>query len=297
MSKQRYTFLAVIDFEASIRDEKGNPVLTEFPIVLLSVGAEPRIAAEFHTFVQPPRSLDWANSKGITASTFEAAPPFPLVWASVARFFVDNNATAANTLLITCGDWDLRALLPAELSRHQLSLPSEQDPLFLVWCNIKHAFFALTGKKADSMVRMLNVIGQPLVGVHHSGIDDSRNIASIAQWMLHKGHIFKPTNKGEIDDEDVEHKVLLQQQKLEARELFEANRETRLANGAISPQQLFRDTTCYSCWDIDGIPTHLVDGTPLTRSAINKKKKLWKAQEILHQKYLKWKFERVTNNK
>ncbi len=38
------------------------------------------------------------------------------------------------------------------------------------------------------MAAMLTGLGLPLIGRHHSGIDDARNIAAILVRMLHDGY-------------------------------------------------------------------------------------------------------------
>jgi hypothetical protein len=69
------------------------------------------------------------------------------------------------------------------------------------WCNIKRLFGHHYGVKrpASGMVGMLNFLGLPLVGRHHSDIDDARNIARVAQGMLEDGCRFVPTGGKGVD--------------------------------------------------------------------------------------------------
>ena len=53
--------------------------------------------------------------------------------------------------------------------------------------------FELRTKRGLGMVRMLNMLGLRLVGRHHSGIDDCRNIARIVQRMIQAG--WTPTSE------------------------------------------------------------------------------------------------------
>jgi hypothetical protein len=69
--------------------------------------------------------------------------------------------------------------LPGHAPAEQSFYCIDRVALFKNWCNIKHTFKSFKGKKADSMVRMLNVMGQELIGTHHSGIDDARNLAAL----------------------------------------------------------------------------------------------------------------------
>jgi len=283
--EQSYEFLCIVDFEASINESDGTHEMAEFPLVLLSTATPSLdVVDEFHTFVRPQRNANWRNYKGIPQRVFDESPPFPEAWQNFLTFLDRYGMTESNTLAITCGDWDFRAMLPAEQSFHCI----DRLALFRNWCNIKHAFTSFTGKKTDSMVRMLNVIGQELIGTHHSGIDDARNIASIARWLYQQGYVFKITSDGSVDKEALQHQQILQREKAEANQAAEAARIAKLSAGAMPPQEIFRNDSSFSVWDDDGVPMCLADGTPMSKSAINKRKKMWKAQQSLHEKYLAW---------
>ncbi|KUJ21274.1 uncharacterized protein LY89DRAFT_681843 [Mollisia scopiformis] len=286
--EQRYDFLAIVDFEASINESDGTREITEFPLVLLSTATPSlNIIDEFHNFVRPQRNsgMKHRHLKDFPPQELlDESPTFSEAWQSLLAFLEQHGATASNTLAITCGDWDFRAMLPAEQSFYNIA----RLPLFEKWCNIKHAFRSFTGKKADSMVRMLNVIGQELIGTHHSGIDDARNIASIARWLHEQGCVFKITSDGSVDEEDLQRQAMLQREKEELKQAAEETRITKLSGGAVKPEEMFRNDSNFSGWDDDGIPTHRADGTPLSKSAVNKRKKMWKAQQGLHEKYLAW---------
>lgn len=111
-------------------------------------------------------------------------------------------------------------MLPAEQSFYSI----DNLALFRYWSNIKHAFKFFTGKKADSTVRMLNVIGQELIGTHHSGIDDARNIANFARCLLQQKHVFKNTSDGSVDEQAPQHVQKLQLENSEVKELAESAR-------------------------------------------------------------------------
>jgi|SaaInlStandDraft_3_1057020.scaffolds.fasta_scaffold07363_4 ERI1 exoribonuclease 3 len=70
-------------------------------------------------------------------------------------------------------------------------------PSFLKrWCNIKHICRETYGKKSSKgMKSMLRYFCIPLEGKHHSGIDDSYNIAKIVQKIVREGTIINITNK------------------------------------------------------------------------------------------------------
>jgi len=284
-TEQRYQYLCVVDFEASINELDSTHEVTEFPLLLLSTATPSLdIVEEFHTFVRPQRNIRWRNHRDGLRHLLDKSPTFPEVWQDLLAFLYRHGVTELNTLAITCGDWDFRAMLPTEQSFHGI------DPLALFqnWCNIKHAFQSFTGKKANSMARMLNVIGRDLVGTHHSGIDDARNIASIARWLYQQGYIFKITSDGSVNKYDQQNQQRLQREKEEAKEAAEVARLEKLSAGELAPEEMFRNDSTFSAWDDDGIPTHLADGTHMSKSATNKRKKMWKAQQSLHEKYMAW---------
>ena len=82
-----------------------------------------------------------------------------------------------NTLIVTCGDWDLNKMLPTQLAFSRLNAKAHQ---VRHWCNVKVCFESLYGAKGRGMVGMLESLNIPLEGKHHSGIDDCRNIGNMA---------------------------------------------------------------------------------------------------------------------
>merc|ERR1719453_2079952 len=46
-----------------------------------------------------------------------------------------------------------------------------------------------TGRRAGGMAEMLSTLGMELIGRHHSGIDDARNIARILVELLRRFHL------------------------------------------------------------------------------------------------------------
>jgi len=95
-------------------------------------------------------------------------------------------------LYLTCGDWDLQICLPRQLAYH-----GRDDPSFAErWINLKPAFmevYEIYTKRGLGMVRMLEMLNLDLLGRHHSGIDDCRNIARIVKKMIQAG--WKPTSQ------------------------------------------------------------------------------------------------------
>ncbi|KAF0684302.1 Aste57867_23699 [Aphanomyces stellatus] len=184
-------YLLVLDFEATCSPSlpRADMEIIEFPIVVVDL-ASASVVAEFHSYVQPTLGrLDpfCTQLTGIAQATVDAAPSFASVWADARAFCAP---FVADGLFVTCGDWDLRTMLPTQLARSGLEPASE----FLRWANIKAAFLAWRGRRVRGMTELLDALGLPLVGRHHSGIADARNIAAAAVQMLQGGHEWAPTN-------------------------------------------------------------------------------------------------------
>ena len=109
----------------------------------------------------------------------EAAGSFECVWKEWRRFLSDFDIP----LVCTCGDCDLKAMLPQQLKLCGIG----EGAAVRRWCNVKKCYEKLYGKKAGGMTRMLESLGMDLDGRHHSGIDDSRNIAKLVIRMLQDG--------------------------------------------------------------------------------------------------------------
>jgi inhibitor of KinA sporulation pathway (predicted exonuclease) len=86
----------------------------------------------------------------------------------------------------TCGDWDLRSMLTEQLAISSIACPS----YFRSWINIKLIFSAyskaraMVGDTRLGMPTMLNALGLPLEGKHHSGIDDVKNLVAVCSSLL-----------------------------------------------------------------------------------------------------------------
>lgn len=182
----------VLDFEATCEKEKTIDFaqeIIEFPMVIVDPDSL-TIVSEFQRYVRPelsgPLTPFCTELTGITQATVDAAQPFRVVydeaiaWLKSADLLGDKKK---NVCVVTCGDWDLKTMLPTQL-RHFApeTLPSPQ--VFKQWMNVKSMFEYETGSRPGGMPSMLKQAGLPLIGKHHSGIDDCRNIASILLYLL-----------------------------------------------------------------------------------------------------------------
>jgi len=180
-----YKYYAVLDFEATCDEPRPPPTqeIIEFPTVLLDAETM-EVVDEFESFVKPvkhPMLTDFCRElTGIEQVDVDGADPFPVVFQRHQEWLRSHDGEA---LFVTCGDWDLKSMLPRQCRVCKLSLPHE----YLEWVNIKNVFGAYRKRRAPGMVKMLKSLGLKLEGRHHRGIDDCRNIARIAQELVKRG--------------------------------------------------------------------------------------------------------------
>ena len=186
-----FSHLVVLDFEATC-DEREPPdpqEIIELPSVLLD-GATLEVLDEFETFVRPvhhPTLTSFCTAlTSITQADVDAAPPFPaaleahLAW--LRSHGLPTEGDALPWAFVTCGDWDLRTMLPAQLATAGFDhVPAPHRR----WINVKVPFRRWDGKmRRAGMARMLEALGLELEGRHHRGIDDCRNIAKIVRALV-----------------------------------------------------------------------------------------------------------------
>jgi inhibitor of KinA sporulation pathway (predicted exonuclease) len=184
-----YDYLAVLDFEATCWEDENDHEIIEFPTVIIDLRANPvRVIDEFRVFVKPKRqpilSTFCKQLTGITQDQVDSGVSFPQALKMHGTFMDKYH----NSMIVTCGDWDLNLMLPMDLENHQIT---QTPSIYKKWINIKPPFMTMNPKlkKAMGMSGMLNISGLVLEGHHHSGLDDSRNIARIALKMLKDGWV------------------------------------------------------------------------------------------------------------
>lgn len=186
--------LVVLDFEATC-DDFAPPTpqeIIELPSVVLRLDPA-RIGAEHESFVRPvrhPALTPFCRSlTGITQAEVDAAPTFPDAFAAHQAWLRDQGLPleGGDWAFLTCGDWDLKTMLPRQLETSELEAP----PAYRRWINLKVAFREVTGRRGGGMPAMLRSLELELEGRHHRGIDDCRNLARIALALLDRG--WRPT--------------------------------------------------------------------------------------------------------
>ncbi|MBW0468866.1 hypothetical protein O181_008581 [Austropuccinia psidii MF-1] len=78
---------------------------------------------------------------------------------------------------------------------------------------------------------------------------------------------------------------------LKALEEVKRKRQEKLMKGKMKPSEMFRTAEHlkeFSQWDANGVPTHLLDQTEVSKSKRKKLQKDWDVQNKLHEEYLNW---------
>jgi len=195
MRDQQLRFLLVLDFEAQC--EEGVRLrpqeIIEFPTVAIDL--QTMRATEFHVYCRPeayPQITPFCTRlTGITQDMVANGPTLQEALRQHQQWLRDVLGLSPcgddgrDYAYVTCGDWDLRTCLPQQLASLGIRAPAGYSR----WINIKHAFSEWYGCHARGMAGMLADLGIALEGRHHSGIDDTRNIAKVAVEMLHNGWV------------------------------------------------------------------------------------------------------------
>ena len=195
-----YTYAIVLDFEATCdRERRPEPQeIIEFPSVLVDL-SEGRVIDSFSTFVRPHHhpvlTAFCKQLTGIEQAQVASASPFHEVLARHQTWLDDHGLDETNALFVTCGDWDLGTMLPAQC---RASVPPIRSlpPIYRSWMNLKVAYRdALGVRRAPGMAGMLRALDLPLVGRHHRGIDDCHNLARLLVRLLSEGAAVRPTRR------------------------------------------------------------------------------------------------------
>ena len=192
----------ILDFEAtccSPVDPTFPHEIIEFPLLVIDLDSKSAVA-EFHEFVKPVVKPDLTpfcrDLTGITPEKLVDCDTFPKVFQRAQQFLTRHQLESSNSCLVTCGDWDLAKMMPKQLALSKLLLL--ENSYFRQWINIKRVFQSHYSINPQDLLGMLSHLHIPLIGRHHSGLDDSRNIGSIALRMVKDGWI--PSFTASVND-------------------------------------------------------------------------------------------------
>jgi len=182
-------FYLVIDFEANCSNNNTRDhEIIEFPAVLVDAETG-SIVAEFRQFVRTVHtgkvSTFIQNLTGITPQQIYGEG---IAWFNCLKLFEEwcehNGVNTDTATVVTCGDWDLKTMLPRQLLLTKTKLSPQLAALFGCWNNVKVTYRdAYNYRRMMGMANMLIDLKLDLIGRHHSGIDDCRNIARICSAL------------------------------------------------------------------------------------------------------------------
>lgn len=174
-------YYLVIDLEATCDEDKRirtkEMETIEIGAVLVD-GDTLEPVDEFQTFVKPVRhpvlTPFCTRLTSITQSDVERAPRFPEAMARVRQFIAGRPA-----LFCSWGVYD-KHQFEQDAHYHRANLPFGKEHL-----NLKKRFSDVLGEtERYGMAGALRRVDLRLIGTHHRGIDDARNIARLLPWVL-----------------------------------------------------------------------------------------------------------------
>jgi inhibitor of KinA sporulation pathway (predicted exonuclease) len=189
-------YLCVLDFEATCWENSENKEqmeIIEFPSVLYKINeinGTCEFISEFAKYVKPtmnPQLTKFCTElTGITQETVNSAETIDKVYLAHSKWIESHVPYQADFVFATCGHWDLRTQLPREIRNKNL----KTKRIYKTYINVKDEFEYFYKRKAGGMLGILDFLSLKLDGRHHSGIDDTKNIAKIMLTLIKSGHRF-----------------------------------------------------------------------------------------------------------
>lgn len=181
------TYICVLDFEATCDRNKSftpNHEVIEFPSVLLQkVGDEYVAISEFREFCKPLYNIKLTEFckqlTGISQEQVAGADDFPRVLERHRQWLEQFSLDPQELVIVCCGRWDICEMMVDECRRWCMT----PHRIHLQMINVKDLFLAKFGSFRGGMKAMLEYMELDLQGRHHSGIDDSRNIARMTNSL------------------------------------------------------------------------------------------------------------------
>ncbi|XP_068658051.1 uncharacterized exonuclease domain-containing protein At3g15140 isoform X2 [Aristolochia californica] len=187
-----------------VLDLEGKVEILEFPVVMIDAKTMNYVDF-FHRFVRPVemsenRINEYIEGKygklGVDRVWHDTAIPFTNVLEQFEDWIVHHGLwrkevgrSLPRAAFVTCGNWDLKTKVPQQCKVSQVEIP----PYFMEWINLKDLYLNFYRSKAMGMRSMMNQLRIPLMGSHHLGIDDTKNIAKVVQRMLADGAVLQIT--------------------------------------------------------------------------------------------------------
>ncbi|KAL4204720.1 hypothetical protein AMTRI_Chr01g111270 [Amborella trichopoda] len=196
LRNQEHDYYLVLDLE-------GKVEILEFPVVMIDARTLEFVDC-FHRFVRPVqmserRIKEYIEGKygklGVdrvwfdTAITFQELLPQFELWMTQHLLLKEREKWLHQAAFVTCGNWDLKTKVPQQCEVSCIELPS----YFREWINLKDIYLNFYNKRATGMMAMMKGLGISMMGSHHLGIDDAKNITRVLQQMLADGALLQIT--------------------------------------------------------------------------------------------------------
>ncbi|KAM3136139.1 hypothetical protein pb186bvf_011761 [Paramecium bursaria] len=191
-----FDYLIVIDYEATcFQDEDNLPQkkrraqeIIEFPAVVYDIN-NLKVVKEFHHYIKPVEvpilSEFCTDLTGISQEQVDNG----ISIQQACELFEIFSQGLHRCIVLTCGDYDMN-VLKKEATRKKF----EYSNNLKYYINIKKVFPKElrdpNSNRDPGMVEMLQNCNLALLGKHHSGIDDARNITRICEFLIKRGFVF-----------------------------------------------------------------------------------------------------------
>jgi len=117
-----FEYLAILDFEATCWENSNNHEIIEFPTVIVDIKTL-TIIDRIQIFVKPlndPILSDFCtNLTGITQDQVNAGVSLHQAIKEHSKFM----SKYSNSIFVTCGDWDLKTMLPMDCKINEIQVP------------------------------------------------------------------------------------------------------------------------------------------------------------------------------
>ncbi|XP_037774123.1 ERI1 exoribonuclease 3-like [Penaeus monodon] len=135
---QDFDYFLVLDFEATCDQDKliQPQEIIEFPVLKINASSfETELI--FHEFIKPfhnPKLTDFCiRLTTISQAEVDNGKPFRTVMHLFDTWIKEEVGLDKNFLFVTCGDWDLKTMLPSQCQKENIQVPNYCKK----WHNIK----------------------------------------------------------------------------------------------------------------------------------------------------------------
>ncbi|CAM9456104.1 unnamed protein product, partial [Ascophyllum nodosum] len=183
-----------LTFPANGSKRFGPMEIIEFPTILMDARSL-EVLDEFRAYVRPVRNpilTPFCTSLTGIQQLIDGAVSFEEALRRHTKFMRRNSCLPGqrrSCFFITCGDWDLKRMLPSQCELIGADMPEH----FKTCANIKEVFREVVlsspprwRRESCGIPAMLSALRLKLEGRHHSGRDDCRNLVRIVQALCRR---------------------------------------------------------------------------------------------------------------